>query len=101
MATAPTTSAVMVNRPSNASPTFATRAGTVLIVRARGSSFASSSSQKSGVDTVAPRTARALELHYFAGMSYDEVADALDVSPATIDRELRFGKSWLKSALAP
>src|SRR5688572_23809370 len=50
---------------------------------------------------VAPRTARALELHYFAGMSYDEVADALEVSPATIDRELRFGKSWLKTELAP
>lgn len=41
------------------------------------------------------RKARAVELHYFAGLDYDEVARALDVSPATVHRDLRFAKSWL------
>ena len=40
-----------------------------------------------------------LELHYFGGMTYDEIATALDVSPATVDRDLRFAKAWLANEL--
>jgi RNA polymerase sigma factor (TIGR02999 family) len=46
------------------------------------------------------RKARALELHYFGGLSYEETARALDVSPATIHRELRMAKAWLASELS-
>jgi RNA polymerase sigma factor (TIGR02999 family) len=45
------------------------------------------------------RKARAVELHFFAGLSYDETARALDVSPATIDRDLRMAKAWLLQQL--
>ena len=45
------------------------------------------------------RKARAVELHYFGGLSYDETARALDVSPATIDRDLRMAKAWLVQQL--
>jgi RNA polymerase sigma factor (TIGR02999 family) len=41
------------------------------------------------------RKARAVELHYFGGLTYDETAAALGVSAATIDRELRLAKAWL------
>jgi RNA polymerase sigma factor (TIGR02999 family) len=41
------------------------------------------------------RAAKAVELHYFGGLTYDEIAQALDVSAATVDRDLRFAKSWL------
>jgi RNA polymerase sigma factor (TIGR02999 family) len=41
------------------------------------------------------RAAKAVELHYFGGLTYDEIAQALDISPATVDRDLRFAKSWL------
>lgn len=41
------------------------------------------------------RKARAAELHYFGGMSYDETAEALGVSAATVHRELRVAKAWL------
>ena len=41
------------------------------------------------------RKGRAVELHYFGGLSYAEVATALDVSPATVDRDLRLAKAWL------
>ena len=45
------------------------------------------------------RKARAIELHYFAGLDYDEVAAALDVSPATVHRDLRFARSWMYDQL--
>ena len=41
------------------------------------------------------RKARAAELHYFGGLSYDETAAALGISPATVHRELRVAKAWL------
>ncbi len=46
-----------------------------------------------------PRKCDALELHYFGGMTYDEIATALDVSAATVDRDLRFAKAWLAHEL--
>ena len=41
------------------------------------------------------RKARAAELHYFGGMSYEETAEALGISAATVHRELRVAKAWL------
>ena len=46
------------------------------------------------------RKARAAELHYFGGLSYDETARALGVSSATVHRELRVAKAWLYRELA-
>jgi RNA polymerase sigma-70 factor (ECF subfamily) len=45
------------------------------------------------------RKARAVELHYFGGLSYEEIAGILGISPATVDRDLRFAKAWLHGAL--
>jgi RNA polymerase sigma factor (TIGR02999 family) len=47
------------------------------------------------------RKARAVELHFFGGLTYDETAEALGVSPATVDRELRLAKAWLYRELRP
>lgn len=41
-----------------------------------------------------------LVLHYFGGLTYEEAAEALDVSPATVDRDLRFAKAWLANELS-
>jgi len=41
------------------------------------------------------RKAKAVECHYFGGLSYEEAAEVLGVSPATVDRDLRFAKAWL------
>ncbi|WP_313920468.1 ECF-type sigma factor [Tahibacter sp.] len=46
-----------------------------------------------------PRKRDVLELHYFGGLSYLEMSLVLDVSEATIDRDLRFAKAWLRQAL--
>lgn len=45
------------------------------------------------------RAARLVELRYFGGMSVDECARVLDVSPATAKREWAFARGWLKQAL--
>jgi RNA polymerase sigma factor (TIGR02999 family) len=47
-----------------------------------------------------PAQARILELCYFAGLSYDEIASVTGVSRATIGRDLRFARAWLKTRLA-
>ena len=41
------------------------------------------------------RKARIVELHYFGGLTYDEIAAAVGISAATVDRELRLAKAWL------
>lgn len=47
------------------------------------------------------RAARAVELHYFGGLDYDETADAMCASRSSVSRDLRFAKAWLGNALAP
>ena len=45
------------------------------------------------------RQANALELHYFGGLRYDEIAVALGTSEATVGRDIRHGKAWLRRSL--
>ncbi len=47
------------------------------------------------------RLSQAVELFYFGGLTYREIATALEVSPATVDRDLRFARAWLRRELAP
>ncbi len=47
------------------------------------------------LETTAPRAAKVLELHFFAGLSLPEVAPLLSLSPRTVDREWRFVRSFL------
>ena len=42
-----------------------------------------------------PRKAKVLELYFFGGLTYDEIAALLEISPATVDRELRMAKAWV------
>ncbi len=41
------------------------------------------------------RKSRVFELRYFGGMSIDEAAEALKISPATVARDWRMAKAWL------
>jgi RNA polymerase sigma factor (TIGR02999 family) len=47
-----------------------------------------------------PRKVRVIELRYFLGCTNEEAADLLDVSRATIDRDLEFAKAWLYRRLS-
>jgi RNA polymerase sigma factor (TIGR02999 family) len=44
---------------------------------------------------LAPRQSLMVELRYFGGMSVEETADYLKVSPETITRDWRMAKAWL------
>ena len=46
------------------------------------------------------RQARLVELRYFGGLSIEETAEALEVSPATVQREWATARAWLKRELA-
>jgi RNA polymerase sigma factor (TIGR02999 family) len=37
-----------------------------------------------------------IELRFFGGLTYEEAAEALDISTTTLDRELRLAKAWLR-----
>ncbi|AVP98333.1 RNA polymerase subunit sigma-70 [Ahniella affigens] len=47
-----------------------------------------------------PRCAEVMHLLCFAGLDREEIADVLTVSLATVDRDLRFGKAWIREELA-
>ena len=46
------------------------------------------------------RQARVVECRFFGGLSLDETAEALDVSPATVSRDWTFARAWLHRELA-
>jgi RNA polymerase sigma factor (TIGR02999 family) len=47
------------------------------------------------------RKSQVVELSYFGGFTYEEIADVVGISAATVDRELRLGKAWLYGELQP
>ena len=42
------------------------------------------------------RKCKIIELRYFAGLSIEEVAEALEISVATVGRNQRLAEAWLK-----
>jgi RNA polymerase sigma factor (TIGR02999 family) len=48
-----------------------------------------------GLLQLEPRLAQVIELHYFGGMTYEEIGAAVGASAATVHRDLRLAKAWL------
>jgi RNA polymerase sigma factor (TIGR02999 family) len=48
-----------------------------------------------------PRHARVVELRYFAGLSVDETAEVLSVSPRTVKSDWAMARAWLFNELGP
>jgi RNA polymerase sigma factor (TIGR02999 family) len=46
------------------------------------------------------RKSRVVELHFFGGLEYGEIADLLAISPSTVRGDMRFAKAWLRRELA-
>lgn len=69
-------------------------------------------SEPSGVDVLAldealnrlarldAQQARIVELRYFGGLTIEEIAETLDISPATVKRHWTLARAWLKRELA-
>jgi DNA-directed RNA polymerase specialized sigma24 family protein len=47
------------------------------------------------LEQIDPEQARLVELRYFVGLSIDETAEALDMSPATAKRRWALARAWL------
>jgi len=47
-----------------------------------------------------PRKARVVELRFFGGLSVEETAEVLAVSPETVMRDWKFARSWLQAELS-
>lgn len=48
-----------------------------------------------GLEEIHPRKARIVKLHFFAGLSFDEIAAVIDASLATVKREWRYARAWI------
>jgi RNA polymerase sigma factor (TIGR02999 family) len=46
-----------------------------------------------------PRQSRIIELRYFAGLSVEETAEVMDLSPATVKRDWTSARAWLRREL--
>lgn len=47
------------------------------------------------------RQAKVVECRFYGGMSVEETADALNVSPATVKREWAIARAWLNREMQP
>jgi RNA polymerase sigma-70 factor, ECF subfamily len=47
------------------------------------------------LEALDPQQARVVELRYFGGLTVEEAADVLDVSPTTVKREWAVARAWL------
>jgi RNA polymerase sigma-70 factor, ECF subfamily len=54
----------------------------------------------SRLSSLDPRQSKVVELRFFAGLSEDETATVLGISPRTVKRDWRMAKAWLHSQLA-
>lgn len=50
--------------------------------------------------TLDQRKSDIVQMLFFGGLTYDETAAALEISPATVHRELKLAKAWLHRELA-
>jgi RNA polymerase sigma factor (TIGR02999 family) len=46
-----------------------------------------------------PRKSRIVELKFFGGLTTSEIAEVLQISPATIERDWSFARAWLYDAI--
>lgn len=52
------------------------------------------------LETLDPRQAQIVELRFFGGLTIDEIAEVLAISPATVKRDWTVAKIWLRRELS-
>ena len=48
-----------------------------------------------------PEKVRLVELRYYVGLSIEEAAEVLEISPATVKRQWNTARAWLRRELSP
>lgn len=52
------------------------------------------------LEEIDPRQSQIVELRFFGGLSIDETAEVLKVSPGTVMRDWTFARAWLKNEMS-
>ena len=52
-----------------------------------------------GLSQMDPRRAQVIELRFFGGLTVDETAEVLKISPQTVMRDWKLARSWLAREL--
>jgi RNA polymerase sigma factor (TIGR02999 family) len=52
------------------------------------------------LEKIFPQQARIVELRFYGGLTIDETAEALRISPATVSREWTMARAWLRRAMS-
>lgn len=52
------------------------------------------------LEAMDPRQAQIVELRFFGGLSIEETAEVMDISPATVKREWTIARMWLEREMA-
>jgi RNA polymerase sigma factor (TIGR02999 family) len=53
------------------------------------------------LSSIDERQCRVVELRFFAGLTIDEAAEVLGVSPVTVEREWALARAWLYRHMSP
>ena len=64
--------------------------------KSQGADLLALDSSLNALEKLDQRKCRAIELRYFGGLSMEEIAQTLDVSLATLRRDLRMAEAWLQ-----
>ena len=72
----------------------------VEIAQEKGADLVALSDALSGLAVFDPRMSQVVELRFFGGLSVEETADVLDVSPETVMRDWKTAKVWLLRELS-
>lgn len=71
-----------------------------LVLQARTGEVVALDEALNKLTVLSPRQSRVVELRYFGGLSVQETAEVLKVSPETVTRDWRMAKSWLLRELS-
>jgi RNA polymerase sigma factor (TIGR02999 family) len=95
---------VCISLPSARNRRYAKRGGQIVHVsldeallgtRARGVEVLSLDEALASLSKIDSRKGRVVELRYFGGLSVEETADILHISPETVSRDWKMAKTWL------
>ncbi len=71
----------------------------IIVSEERGENLLELDRALSRLETLDERQARIVELRYFSGLSIEETAEVLQISPATVKRDWLMAKTWLKAEI--
>ncbi len=66
-----------------------------VIIRERAGEFIALDGALNGLSKIDPRKSRLVELRFFGGLTVEETAEVMNLSPITIKREWRAARAWL------